>query len=94
MTKRELERGIELQRSIDGLWRKREELESMQKLCFENMDIGKRSTHNFALKADKNDGGRGGVVIVSAKAAYSAVCEDIRAIEKELAGLEKELSDL
>lgn len=94
MTKKELARGVELQRTIDGLYEMDMLLEEMEKLCFENMDIGKSATHRFVLKAIKKQGGCDTDIEVSAIAAYSAVCKDRNTINAELEKLNKEFKDL
>ncbi len=94
MTKEALERGIELQRAIDDLWKRKEKLESMAAICCENMDIAKSKTHNFSLEASKKDGGRDEFITLSANAAYSAIYEDIKKAEAELEKLDKEFEDL
>lgn len=94
MTEKILEQGVKLQHSIDALWKTRKRLDEMKKLCSENMDIAKRSTHSFTIKATSNDGGCAEVIEVSAKAAYMAIFEDLEKIEKNLKELTKEFSDL
>lgn len=94
MTKKQLERGVELKTLKDGLWRKKEHLERMRDLCFENMDIAKKNTHTFTIKSMRNDGGDSDVVEVSARAAYRGICSDIETIDKEIDKLNKEFSDL
>ena len=41
VTNKQLERGVELKTLKDGLWRKKEHLEKIKVICFENMDIAK-----------------------------------------------------
>lgn len=94
MTNKQLERGVELKSLKDGLWRKKEHLEKMKALCFENMDIAKKITHTFTIKSMQNDGGDSDVVEVSARAVYGGICSDIEIIEKEIDKLNKEFSDL
>lgn len=94
MTEKILEQGVKLQHSIDALWKTRKRLDEMKKLCSENMNIAKRSTHSFTIKATSNDGGSTEVIEVSAKAAYMAIFEDLEKIEKNLKELTKEFSDL
>ena len=55
MTNEQLERGGELKTLKDGLWRRKEHLEEMKALCFENMDIAKKITHTFTIKAMNNE---------------------------------------
>lgn len=94
MTNKQLERGVELKTLKDGLWRKKEQLEKMKALCFENMDIAKKTTHTFTVNSMENGGGDRDVVEVSARAAYRGICSDIETIEKEIDKLNKEFSDL
>ena len=94
MTNKQLERGVELKTLKDGLWRKKEQLEKMKALCFENMDITKKVAHTFIIKSIQQNGGGGDVVEVSARAAYRGICSDIETIEKEIDKLNKEFSDL
>lgn len=94
MTKKELARGVELRRTIDGLYEMNTRLKEMEKLCFENMNIAKSVTHRFVLKAIKKQGGCDTDIEVSANAAYSAVCKDRNAINAELEKLNKEFEDL
>ncbi|MDE6365172.1 MAG: hypothetical protein K2L86_13080 [Lachnospiraceae bacterium] len=94
MTNKQLERGVELKSLKDDLWRKKEHLEKMKALCFENMDIAKKITHIFTIKSMQNDGGDSDVIEVSARAAYRGICSDIETIEKEIDKLNKEFSNL
>ena len=94
MTKKQLERGVELKSLQDGLWRKKEHLEKMKALCFENMDIAKRVDYTFTIRSMREDGGDSDAVEVSARAAYHGICSDIETIEKEIDKLNKEFSDL
>ncbi len=50
MTNKQLERGVELKTLKDGLWKRKEQLEKMKALCFENMDITKKVAHTFIIK--------------------------------------------
>ena len=94
MTNKQLDRGVELKTLKDGLWRRKEHLEEMKALCFENMDIAKKITHTFTIKAMNNEKWDSDVVEVSARAAYRGICSDIETIEKEIDKLNKEFSDL
>ncbi|MEZ3493890.1 MAG: hypothetical protein K1W38_16755 [Lachnospiraceae bacterium] len=94
MTNKQLERGVELKTLKDGLWRKKEHLEKMKEICFENMDIAKKITHTFTIKAMNNEKWDGDIVEVSAHAAYHGICSDIKEIENELEKLNKEFTDL
>lgn len=51
MTNKQLERGIELRTLKDFLLRKKEHLEKMKALCFENMDIEKKIAHTYTIKS-------------------------------------------
>ncbi len=94
MTNKQLERGVELKALEDSLWRKKEHLEKMKEVCFENMDIAKKITHTFTIKAMNNETWDSDVVEVSAHAAYHGICSDIKEIENELKKLDKEFTDL
>lgn len=94
MTNKQLERGVVLKTLKDGLLRKKEHLEKMKALCFENMDIAKKITHTFTIRSMEYDGGNSDVVEVSARAAYHGICSDIETIEKEIDKLNKEFSNL
>lgn len=95
MTEKELQRGNELKKMMDSLDEKLKELEKMEKLCFENMDIAKRTTYDFSVTAvDVERGGRDMYVCVTPKAAYRAVCEDIKDIKKQIEILDKQFSEL
>lgn len=94
VTKEQLERGCELQNLMNRLWSKKKCLEQLQALCFENMDIAKRTTHSFCIQSMKENGTGKDLIEISAHAAYVGVCEDIKKIEKELDKLGKEFSDL
>ena len=94
MTKQKLERGIELQRSIDNLYRAKEELEQAEKLCFEDMDIAKVSAHIYALNMKKKEGTSSCSTLLSEKAAHMALCTDIKDIDMEIERLEKEFAEL
>ena len=94
VTNKQLERGVELKTLKDGLWRRKEHLEKMKEICFENMDIAKKVTHTFTIKLMLNDGGDSDAVEVSARAAYRGICSDIETIEKEIEKLNKEFSNL
>lgn len=63
---------------------KKEHLEKMKEVCFENMDIAKKITHTFTIKAMNNETWDSDVVEVSAHAAYHGICSDIKEIENEL----------
>ena len=94
MTNKQLERGVELKTLKDGLWRRKEQLEKMKALCFENMDIAKKITHTFTIKAMNNEKWDSDIVEVSTHAAYHGICSDIKEIENELEKLNKEFTDL
>lgn len=47
MTKKQLERGKELDDLMDRLWAKKERLELEKVLCAENMDIAKKIRIHF-----------------------------------------------
>lgn len=94
MTEKILEQGVELQRSINALRQTQKNLDDMKKLCLENMSIEKRTTHSFTIKATSNDGGSIEIIEVSARAAYTAVFEELEKIEKNLKELTKEFFDL
>lgn len=95
MTKNELQRGNELKRMIDSLREKKKKLEEMEKLCRENMDIAKRSTHDFSVTAiDTERGGKDVYVCVTAKAAYKAVYQDIKDIDEQIVILNKQFAEL
>lgn len=94
MTEKQLQRGSELQYLMGALEKKRNRLEALKALCFENMDIAKKTTHTFCIKAFKNDDGDSDMFEVTANASYLGVCRDIKEIEDELRKLDKEFSDL
>lgn len=66
----------------------------MKALCCENMDIAKKVTHTFTIKAMDNEKWDSDIVEVSAHAAYHGICSDIKEIENELEKLDKEFTDL
>lgn len=95
MTKNELQRGNELKKMMDSLDKKLEKLEEMEKLCSKNMDIEKQNTHDFSVTAvDAERGGKDVYVCVTPKAAYRAVCEDIKDIKKQIDILDKQFAEL
>ena len=94
MTNKQLERGVELKTLKDGLWRRKEHLEKIKVICFENMDIAKKVTHTFTIRSMQRNGRDSDVVEVSAHAAYRGICSDIETIEKKIEKLNKEFSDL
>ncbi len=94
MTREQLERGKELVYLMDSLWSKKKRLEELKALCFENMDIEKKTTHVFCIKVFRNDSGESDMFEVTANAAYSGICRDMNEIEDELRELDKEFSDL
>lgn len=92
MTENELQRGNELKKMMDSLDKK---LEKMEKLCSENMDIAKQITHDFSVTAvDAERGGKDVYACVTPKAAYRAVCEDIKDIKKQIDILDKQFAEL
>lgn len=94
MTRQQLERGKELEDLTNRLWTKKKRLEELKALCFENMDIAKKTTHMFCIKTFENDSGDSDMFEVTADAAYLGVCRDIKEIEDELRKLDKEFKDL
>lgn len=94
MTNKQLERGIELKSLIDNLLEKKERLERIRDICFENMDIAKENTHFFSIESIREDGWEKDSVEISAHAAYWGLCKDIEKINEERERLRKEYSDL
>ncbi len=94
MTKKQLERGKELDDLMNRLWAKKERLESEKVLCAENMDIAKKNTHSFYVRSIKKDGTNDNMIEITAHAVYCGICQDIKEIENELKKLDKEFTEL
>ena len=95
MTKQQLERANELRHAIDTLYGQLEDLETMQKLCWEDADIAKEALHTYYIRAvDINRASNRTAIEVSAIGAYRAISRDIDDIEKEIEKLNKEFSNL
>lgn len=94
MTRKQLERGIELEDLMDRLRNKKKKLEEIKDLCFENMDIAKKVTHSFYVRTIGKNGMNDNMIEVTAHAVYCGVYQDIKEIEDELRILDKEFKDL
>ena len=95
MTRQQLERANELRHAIDTLRGQLKDLETMQKLCWEDADIAQETLHTYYIRASAiNGSGNNTSIEVSAIGAYRAVSRDIDDIEKEIEKLSKEFSDL